>query len=168
MFNSHKKSVLISEFTRKWSWPDKRYCPSICLDGPRKTMKDRSQDSWSLDKDLILRPPKYQIWSRSINQSPVMYSNYQCLGGSCSLPEDGGSSSETSTYLHPEDGGSRFLRNCDNHLWVYMVSQSRNTQFELDVLNQTVTYTSMGLVVFSTCLHGLGILMPIVGSERFF
>jgi hypothetical protein len=33
------------ECGRKWSWPNMRYYPGFCLDGPRKILKTLSQDS---------------------------------------------------------------------------------------------------------------------------
>jgi hypothetical protein len=48
---------------RKWSWPDVKYYPNICLDVPRKTT-NLSQDSWSRDEDLNTGPPEYKprVW----------------------------------------------------------------------------------------------------------
>jgi hypothetical protein len=45
---------------RKWSWPNLRYYPKICLEGLRKATNNLSQGSWSPSQDLILRPPKYE------------------------------------------------------------------------------------------------------------
>jgi hypothetical protein len=45
---------------RKRSWPNLRYYPSICLEGPRKTVQNLSQDSWSPGRDLNPRPPEYE------------------------------------------------------------------------------------------------------------
>jgi hypothetical protein len=37
---------------RKRSWPDLRYYPDICIDGPRKTTKTSSQDGQSLSPHI--------------------------------------------------------------------------------------------------------------------
>jgi hypothetical protein len=48
------------EYGRKWSWPNLRYYPGICLEGLRKNTENISQDSQSPGRDLNLRPPKYE------------------------------------------------------------------------------------------------------------
>jgi hypothetical protein len=37
---------------RKWSWPEFRHYPGICLEELRKTTTNLSQDSWSPGRDL--------------------------------------------------------------------------------------------------------------------
>jgi hypothetical protein len=48
-------------YGRKWSWPNFRYYPGICVEELRKTMKNLIQySSWSLNLDLNLGPPEYE------------------------------------------------------------------------------------------------------------
>jgi hypothetical protein len=39
---------------------ERRYCPGLCLEGLRKTMKNLNQDSHSLSHDLTMAPPEYE------------------------------------------------------------------------------------------------------------
>jgi hypothetical protein len=41
----------LEECGGKQSWPDLRYCPGICLEGLRITMKYPSQDGWCADQN---------------------------------------------------------------------------------------------------------------------
>jgi hypothetical protein len=45
---------------RKQSWPNLRYYPGICVEKLRKTIKNLSQDSWSLSRDLNSGLPEYK------------------------------------------------------------------------------------------------------------
>jgi hypothetical protein len=51
-------------FGRKWSWPNLRSNPGICIEGLRKTTKNLSQDSWSPGRDLNTGPPKYEAGNK--------------------------------------------------------------------------------------------------------
>jgi hypothetical protein len=45
---------------RKWSWPNLKYYPGICLEGLRKATKTLSQDSRSASRDLNPGPSEYE------------------------------------------------------------------------------------------------------------
>jgi hypothetical protein len=45
-------------YGRKWSWPNLRQYPSICLETQKKHEKFRSNPS--LGQDLNMGPPKYE------------------------------------------------------------------------------------------------------------
>jgi hypothetical protein len=55
----------------KWSWPNLRYYPGICLEGLRKITNNISQDSLSPGRDLNLGPPKYE----GVNHSTTTFGN---------------------------------------------------------------------------------------------
>jgi hypothetical protein len=44
----------------KWSWPNLRYYPGICLEGLSKMMRNISQDSRSPERDLNSGSPEYE------------------------------------------------------------------------------------------------------------
>jgi hypothetical protein len=48
-------------YGRKWLWPNLRYCPWICVEVLRETMKNLSHGNWFLGQELNRRPPKYEI-----------------------------------------------------------------------------------------------------------
>jgi hypothetical protein len=45
---------------RKWSWPNSRYYPGICLEGLRQITKNLGQDSRPSGRDLNPGPPEYE------------------------------------------------------------------------------------------------------------
>jgi hypothetical protein len=45
---------------RKWSWPNLRYYPGICLEGLGETTRNLSQDNRSPGGDLNPGPPEYE------------------------------------------------------------------------------------------------------------
>jgi hypothetical protein len=47
-------------YGRKWSCPNSKYYPNICLKGPKKTTKSPGWDSQSRGQELNLEPPKYE------------------------------------------------------------------------------------------------------------
>jgi hypothetical protein len=47
-------------FVRKWSWPNFRYYPGICLAGLRKITKITSQDSRFPSRDFNPGPAEYK------------------------------------------------------------------------------------------------------------
>jgi hypothetical protein len=44
---------------RKWSWPNSRHYPGICLEGLRKTTETLTEDSRFPDRDLYPGSPEY-------------------------------------------------------------------------------------------------------------
>jgi hypothetical protein len=68
---------------RKWSWPNLRYYPAICLEGLRKTTKKLSQDWQFPGWDLNPGPPEHETGALTARprhyHCPVAYNIHRLI-----------------------------------------------------------------------------------------
>jgi hypothetical protein len=69
---------MYSEWDRmwKWSWPDRRYCPSICLDGLRKYL--RNFRMICVPAEIDSRYLQVQVWSATSSANLLIVFNVNC------------------------------------------------------------------------------------------